>query len=559
MDEEKSTQNSNEDILAEVLEENKTEKLVESDDENSTYSTDDNESEKNSGIKKPIILTIVALVAASALTFCAVWFSPSRVMTRAINKTLLTVAQRPSVTGTIFGNSSALLDENKLALTLAGTINQNTVSDKFNGIGGKLTAGFDGENKLANAKISATYQGAELLNADVYTDDDIILFAMPAVMDNVLQFNCENILSQYASSELCTDKDSIDTSNDISVKIFGDEGDDGQIDAGSMLKLKSLVSDSWNNEFVGIKNNISVTRDGSKSINIDGEDKNCRGYRMTIAGDDIKSLILGTVKDVYCDETFKAYLKTSCAAVYNNNSMYQLFIGSEDEFYNLVTTRVDSIIASVDTYMDFDDLSITMFVYDGYIANAVAASAISVGSDKVGFDFNFDYANKEEINSNLNVTSSEGTVVYTYNDKAIENNGTIENSIELSKKDTNSTEKINLVLNLNKTSGETDADVSILSDDDEILDLSANGTIVSDSNGISAQLDEVSLNQYEDSLEMSAEFELSKLEEPIEPLEGNIIKLFEDDPETVKSELQSAKEKIDSLLLKVSSRLNTDN
>jgi hypothetical protein len=149
--------------------------------------------------------------------------------------------------------------------------------------------------------------------------------------------------------------------------------------------------------------------------------------------------------------------------------------------------------------------------------------------------------------------------VYTYSDKATENNGTIENSIELSKNDTDGTGKINLAVNLNKTSGETDANLSLSSDDDEILNLSANGTVVSDTDGISAQLDEVSLKQYDDSLEMTAEFELSKLEEPIKPLEGNIIKLFEDDPETVKTELQSAKEKIESLILKVSSKLNTDN
>jgi hypothetical protein len=55
------------------------------------------------------------------------------------------------------------------------------------------------------------------------------------------------------------------------------------------------------------------------------------------------------------------------------------------------------------------------------------------------------------------------------------------------------------------------------------------------------------------------EFELTKLEGSIEPPEGDIINIFEDDSETVKAEIDAAKDKINTLVKKVTSKLNTDN
>jgi hypothetical protein len=512
---------------------------------------------KGNDTLKAGIMAFCTLAVAGVLTFGLYWYNPSKITQRALDKTFTVALQRPNFITSVAENGRTMLDKKAFKLTATGTIKDNTVSEKFNGIGGKIVANANSENKTASAKISATYEGAEIIDADVYTDNDIIQLAMPAVMDKVLQINAENVLTQYANSDLCEDKENVDTENDFSLKLFGDEN--GEADIQSTLSVIDNTKNAWNSEFDKIKSNISISRSGSKTININGEDKVCKGFEMVIPGSDAKELVMNTVTTTVQDETFKAVMKTACTAVYKQNPMYSLFIGSADDFYNIIDERMNTIIQSVDTYMAFDDFRLNIFVYDGYVVSSVAATALSVGDDKVGLDFAFDFAGDksvtDKINSSLTITSSDGTVVYTYEDKAVENNNVIENNVKISSKSGDNETSAEINVNYDNMNGDLTSTTEIKAGDETAMSLVVNGNMLADENGISAEFDEVTLVEYDDSLNLEGSIEIENLDEEISPLDGEVLKVFEDNSTEVTNEINAVSEKINSLFEKVKSKM----
>jgi hypothetical protein len=91
--------------------------------------------------------------------------------------------------------------------------------------------------------------------------------------------------------------------------------------------------------------------------------------------------------------------------------------------------------------------------------------------------------------------------------------------------------------------------------DETAMSLVVNGNMLADENGISAEFDEITLTEYDDSLNLEGGIEIENLDEEITPLDGEVIKIFEDNSTEVTNEINAVSEKINSLFEKVKSKM----
>lgn len=149
---------------------------------------------------------------------------------------------------------------------------------------------FDREkNNKAYVTAGASYSGMDLGTVSVYMDKKSIYAASPEFLDGSFYLNLKDVEKKLNDSdyleELWDDQ-----------RIFLQEGMSSDVDA-FMTEVQRVVK----KDVKSLYKNMNVKKSGKETFSIDGKDKKCQGYDVTISEDDLKKIV-EDIANTYLDE-----------------------------------------------------------------------------------------------------------------------------------------------------------------------------------------------------------------------------------------------------------------
>lgn len=322
--------------------------------------------------------------------------------------------------------SGAFLSKrNKVALAAYKTAKDSTIGEvllKGSGIYGsdKKTVSIDGDisafgysadveatiaenckKGLFGINAKADVAGVLDQSANLYFDDSMIAVSLPDISRDVYSYNYKNEGDGFIA-------DLIDesTKGDIS-------------DVNSVLKCLSDIMKKTSAGNRAVKKavmkaykQVDVTSQGRDEFEVDGKDRNCKCYEMTITGDNIVFLLseLSDASTSVYGEIIEDALEN--IANLTGEDLSDFDINDEDTFEELA-----------DEFSDMDDIVIDFYIYGGKLAaveTEIDRAKLTVefrGGDKrcSNIVFTFKEGNSKEsikLKSEMNGNTEEGAIYY---------------------------------------------------------------------------------------------------------------------------------------------------
>lgn len=178
------------------------------------------------------------------------------------------------------------------------------------------------DQDLYNAHMDIGYYGFSLLEADLYVDEYEILLGMPGLLEKVFYVDrttfdedIERLALEYGLDETMTQ--ALKSLNEDSRELVTDNREMEQ--AGEQI-IDAVLS---------MLKKTEVKKADSKKLMVDGKERSCKGYVMTVTGSQAADVFL------------------ACKDVYENNGAFQSYI-------NQVLTGLEGY-GSVDEMLEYED------------------------------------------------------------------------------------------------------------------------------------------------------------------------------------------------------------
>ncbi len=219
--------------------------------------------------------------------------------------------------------------------------------------------------------IGVGYAATELLSARMYLDEKQIAVALPDLLDKVICMDMSGDLDERLEKSILMKREDMEG---LDFAGIADMWNNRAANTGDDEAVKFVLGFEEKTKAVKkFKDAVSVDEAGSKEFEINGSNRKCDGYDISVPKAALKEL-LKEIADYYFSEEAKA--------------VYGEYIDT-----NTVYDEAAYIIAAIDSYIS--DIEIEMYVYDGEIAFLEAVTKIDNGleigmpqqSFEVGIEF----------------------------------------------------------------------------------------------------------------------------------------------------------------------------
>lgn len=302
------------------------------------------------GVKIPtgaiIGIAAAAVVVVLAVVFVGMFSSKQAKILKAVNKTI-----ENDTFGSVLVESSKILSSDSVTVDVAGEISAYGQGGEIN-----ATVAADVDNAKVYAGGSFDIAGASA-EANFYYDDSKLQFSIPTVSKSVYEYN----YTKSNKGELADlIEDNTDGSiEDINVLLGG---------AAKAMKQSSSYKKKSTAAVLKATKDIKIKKIDAQKFEVDGKDRKCDGYGMTITDKDIKN-IMTALKDVRTD-------------VYGD--ILDEMMEAMENLTNERMPDMDDLDDEIEDSIDFDeDIELNFYIYKGMLA----AVSVNVDDEEILVEF----------------------------------------------------------------------------------------------------------------------------------------------------------------------------
>ncbi|MCR5266961.1 MAG: hypothetical protein K6E16_00395 [Lachnospiraceae bacterium] len=277
-----------------------------------------------------------------------------------------------STFGEMLLNYETLMESNQLTTTA-------NVEGSVYGYGGEVNATIAKDSKAGKLSVNADVDMSGVLSQELnfYFDDSSVQLALPEINDEVYCY-------RYTSD------------NDGAVADLVYDYTEGSIDdvntilqcANSMFKSNGDLLKKYKSKFKKAYKNIEVESIDSEEFEIDGKDRNCKGYEMHITAENVEDFVNAwsdTTTEVCGDDVEE--ILYAVASLIGDDDIVEEYKKMQD------SSEMTRMISS-----EMDDIDLDFYLYGGKLA----AIVFEYDNDVVSIEFN----GGDTRCSNMTLTSS---------------------------------------------------------------------------------------------------------------------------------------------------------
>lgn len=461
--------------------------------------------------KKGIVIGIIALLCVISAVCTVICNSPKNIIKKSVVNTVQVLNERNGVYSKLkdcFTEDFFISQPYEQNFNLQ--LNNISNTDRFNNIGISINSQTNITDKKAAADFGITYQGMQLINANMFVNENEWFVKLPTLYNAWFKGNNKNVMEQYANSAFNSNGYfEYDPEKEISIDPFS-----------SNNSLNNLLSD-YISDTTELFNNITYDKlDEEKSI----DNKTYKGYSVTISGDNVK-----------------AYINNITTAL------------SSEENASVVTALKQTYGIDLEEFKaELEKLTFSDTTFKIYTDKKLICS--------VEFDIAYKYEDIEsKINVKLNYSGDcfemifdnyNNTVITLKDTISIEENGVSQTDL-ISVNDKNTVTEFSITTNLtndNAISLNGNANIN----GKNAMSFNADGLAVLAENSIKLNFDNIEITADTDTANMSGTYYVGMLTDEISKPDGEIIPIFEESKkkiEEISSEIQS---KLYSLMYAIS-------
>ncbi|MBQ9604208.1 MAG: hypothetical protein IJR45_02225, partial [Firmicutes bacterium] len=123
-----------------------------------------------------------------------------------------------------------------------------------------------------------------------------------------------------------------------------------------------------------------------KVVLIDGAEKRCRGYELTIKGEDFKNFLINMISDVRKNKKIKNYLTNYAKMQYKEVALFNNLFDSPEYLVDLYYKEIDDTMEKIRS-SEFIDTKAEVYIYKGVIADMHFSTVYSIDQDQMKIDF----------------------------------------------------------------------------------------------------------------------------------------------------------------------------
>ncbi|MCM1134330.1 MAG: hypothetical protein NC400_02035 [Clostridium sp.] len=249
-----------------------------------------------------------------------------------------------------------------------------------NGVEASMDISKDGD--ISGAAVDVGYSGSSLFQADLYIDKEEILLGAPKLTDTVFYVDRTNLEEdiEWLIEEYGLEADVADALKSLNEESRKDSNMHKEL-GEAMRRLVGAFSETYDK--------TKVEKIASKSLEVDGEERSCKGYSLTITTEQIQELS-ALVREFYgSNEAFQLYVDGMLSAFYGYSS--------QEEF--LETYNPDELLADFENEIGEQGRQVTMtfYVYRKNLAKLLADLGDGITAEWNVYGGNFPLENTEII------------------------------------------------------------------------------------------------------------------------------------------------------------------
>lgn len=366
--------------------------------------------EHNEGNKKVLpkfIIGAVALIAVIAVVaVSAIFMMPGKKNTEsfyvALEKTIETVESEFKEASKDIGLNSFL-----------NTVEKNGMSHELsmgmpdNSLGLNITAQSNAKADRIFASVDVSLFGTAQNILQASLDNHFLAFASPILLSDTYGINLDQIESELPSSAL------------------------GQImhnfrelaaAQGSSLEFSKKPQTALEKNLDTLKDKIKISDNGTSSVPINGADKNCNKYSLSIPKDALKNYISTTIETIAEDEHFKAFFLDSSG---NSSAMH-----SEAGLDLATQDTLDSFLTSLDeAFTSIKDITLVGYVSEGYLLRC----DLTVNTEYAPVFWSIELGTERKLTDALTLTvEADGeTYILSHKGSIVPNNAVVESVVSV--------------------------------------------------------------------------------------------------------------------------------
>lgn len=496
----------------------------------SVMSSEGPEMPKKKGIKIPFIIAAIVVVAAiGAFAFMGMGGGPKKELEKAIAATMAEAGKE--ATGII-----KLSGVDVIAETLEkGTVKQEgsiSIKGVTPGVGEEAILkgaglGFESLSNITDKKLdlslSGLYKNTDIIQANIFTDNEIVMIGIPALLDGNITINADTFVEDYNNSIF--GKSSPLAEGDFNMKFFSETGtsEADQMTALGKAFLKATETSSKN-----LVKNIEVEKLPDK-VTVSGgiTDKECNQYKVTVKGQDIKAYSKDVFTFLKTDSLMKDYITKSMMSQVAAGR-YRTPQDGIDQFYN----QLDLLEAEMNNSIVTDE-EFTIAVDEKGRAVQFFMLIKDAEGNKEG-EITFSLLGQENILDSIKLSIKDvDNEILTFDKETVydETSKEYQNQMQLTLWDQNMSVDVSFLSTYNKANGAISGSVALTSDDAKIaVDVEGTMTVDSKENFIEADFDKIKFsvteNGQEDYILMDGSYSMQKSEEEILVPEGKTLEIL---------------------------------
>ncbi len=201
------------------------------------------------------------------------------------------------------------------------------------------------------------YYGSSLFQADIYTDKEEILIGAPALTDTVFYVDRTNLEEDM---EWFIEEYELD---DELAGILKSYNEGSRMDS-EFYEEMGKATGKLTGAFMEMYDEMKVEKAESKNLMVDGEGRSCKGYTLTISGEQIQRLLDVLVETYESNEVFRLYVDNLFIAGFGYTSRAELL-----EYFDPAVLLSD---LADDIGENREEVVITFHVYRNNLARLAA-------------------------------------------------------------------------------------------------------------------------------------------------------------------------------------------
>ncbi len=186
------------------------------------------------------------------------------------------------------------------------------------------------DREVCGGYLDVKFYGMSALEADYYADNEEMMLWVPGVCDYIFYINrstMEEDLRAWAE-EFDMDESLADYAGTLNEDTQDNSlFEEGMLEAGT--EFVTAAKDLFDQ--------LEVNKAQSKKLEVDGKERNCKGYTVTITGKQFADLVMKYLEVYETNEVFKSYMDTALAnnLGFTSSEEFLEYIDVEDVFEEL--------------------------------------------------------------------------------------------------------------------------------------------------------------------------------------------------------------------------------